>query len=667
MIALSWQSTISLLTLAEVPTKRPVAQIRLGLFNPYIMIVKYLTEQTKAEEALKELEQITKLCVDTETTGLQPGLAKPRLIQLCNTDAADGDRTIYVFDLFKTNVVDELRQLIESRELLIFHNANFDLQFLLYLGIDFRGKIFDTYVAERVLRSGFKEQKVSPKIGKVYFADVSCSLKAVAERRLGLELDKEQQVSNWGVDNLSLDQIEYSATDVDILPRIAAEQLAELKEENLLGVYSIESKCIRPVARMCSAGFKIDVGKLQTLKVKLLKELDDKTNEFITSLDSRLPDDSKLPRNAEGVIQIGKKARKEFNPGSTVQVINALTLCEVELPVNQSTNKPTLNQIALAEFHSDDPTLKLYRERTKIETKLEHVEKILNNIHPLTQRLHAGYNQVGANSGRFTSSGAGKTTKKEAKTTFSVNIQQIPRDKEFRQCFIAEEGYKLVICDWAQIELRLAAQLVNIPQMRKAFREGIDLHTMTASLIYKKPIEEVTKDQRQDGKTLNFALLYGMGYRKYKTYAAQSGKIISLSEAKVAHAAFHSAYPTLRSWHQERADLIRDGWAYTRTACGRRRLLSYDDATMMASANTLIQGSGADILKIAISELGQHITDDVRLVACIHDELVLEVKEDQAEKYKQTLENIMIKAAECVLKDVPAEADANIGTTWADK
>ena len=107
-----------------------------------------------------------------------------------------------------------------------------------------------------------------------------------------------------------------------------------------------------------------------------------------------------------------------------------------------------------------------------------------------------------------------------------MNIQQVPRSKDFREIFIASPGYKLVICDWAQIELRLGAELINIPQMKKAFVENIDLHTMTASLIYKKDIHEVTKDERQDGKTLNFALLYGMGYRKYKTYAAQSGKIV---------------------------------------------------------------------------------------------------------------------------------------------
>jgi DNA polymerase I-like protein with 3'-5' exonuclease and polymerase domains len=203
--------------------------------------------------------------------------------------------------------------------------------------------------------------------------------------------------------------------------------------------------------------------------------------------------------------------------------------------------------------------------------------------------------------------------------------------------------------------------------MKQAFIDDIDLHTLTASLIYKKDIQQVTKEERQDGKTLNFALLYGMGYRKYKTYAAQSGKIISLSEAKVAHTAFHTAYPRLRQWHMERAALVADGWTYTRTVCGRRRLLSYDDATMMCSANTLIQGSGADILKIAIANLSEHLNDDAYLIACVHDELVLEVKEQLAEHYKELLEKTMVQAAESILTSVPASADASVGNSWAAK
>jgi hypothetical protein len=551
--------------------------------------------------------------------------------------------------------------------MLIGHNLNFDLQFFYYLGIDFNNKIFDTYIAERVLRAGFKEKKFSPKIGKPYFADVSCGLKAVAERRLQLEISKEQRMTDWSAEELTLEQIEYAARDVDILPKIAADQLNELKEEELLGIYSIESKCVRPVARMCYKGFAADITKLKNLRAKIEEDLESKTKEFIGTLDEALPEESKLPRGIDGKPAVGKNPKKEFNPGSTAQVVKAFKAAGIALPTDAKSEKATLSQIALAEFDSDNPTVILYRERVKIETRLEHVNKLIDNLNPLTNRIHSGYNQMGANSGRFTSSGSPKTAKTKQKTVFAVNIQQIPRSKDFRECFVAEPGFKLVICDFSQIELRLGAELVNIPQMRKAFNEDIDLHTLTASLIYKKDISDVTKDERQDGKTLNFALLYGMGYRKYKTYAAQSGKVISLSEAKVAHMAFHNAYPRLRQWHKERAALVEDGWTYTRTALGRRRLLSYDDATMMACANTLIQGSGADILKISIGNLNEHLNDDAHLIACVHDELVLEVREDKAEEYKNILEDAMVRAAKTVLKAVPASADASIGDSWAAK
>lgn len=631
------------------------------------MNIFYIKNETEFKTAIQELQESPKICLDFETTGLQAGIAKPRLLQLCTADPAVEDRTVYVFDLFKFNEETKLKELIETREMIVGHNLNFDMQFLLYLGIDFKGKVFDTYIAERVLRAGFKEKRVSPQAKKVYFADVSCSLQAAVKRWLDIDLSKEQRLTDWSVEDLTEEQIEYAAVDVDILPRIAAAQLAELKEESLLELYSIESQCVRPVARMCYRGFGADIEKLKALKSAIQENLNNKTQQFVTQLDARLPEGQKLPRDEYGEVSVGKRPKKDFNPGSPTQVVNAFTAIGVALPEDPNTGKSTLNQIALSEFDSDDETLRLYRERAKIETRLEHVTKLIDNINPVTHRIHSGYNQFGANSGRFTSSGAPKTAKTKQKTVFAVNIQQIPRSKDFRECFVAAEGYKLVICDWAQIELRLGAELINIPQMKQAFINDIDLHTMTASLIYKKDLSEVTKEERQDGKTLNFALLYGMGFRKYKTYAAQSGKMLTLSEAKVAHAAFHSAYPRLRGWHQERAALVNEGWAYTRTACGRRRLLSYDDATMMCSANTLIQGSGADILKIAIARINEHLGEDVHLVACVHDEIVLEVREDLAEDYKKILEDTMINAAEVVLKSVPASADASVGNSWASK
>ena len=629
------------------------------------MQIRYITSNSEYQKALGELQLIPKVCLDFETTGLDSHVAKARLLQLCTTETID--RTVYVLDLFKITDTSGLKEFIESREMILGHNLNFDFQFLLSLGIDYQGKVFDTYVAERCLRAGFKEKKVSPKLQKPYFDDVSCSLKAVVERRLEIEISKEQQISDWSKPDLDIEQIEYAAKDVDLLPTIAADQLKELAEEALLDVYSLESKCVRPVALMCHKGFNVDVTKLIALKHTIEQKLDEITLEFCTKLDDALPEDLKLPRRTDGSLAIGKNLRKEFNPGSGVQCTKCFEALGIALPTNPGTGKSTLNQIQLAEFDSDDPLLNLYRKRTKIETQLEHAEKLIANINPITHRIHSGYNQYGANSGRFTSSGAKKTAAKKVKSQFAINAQQIPRDKEFRECFVATPGYKLIICDFSQIELRLGAELIGIPQMIEAFKQGHDLHTVTASLIYNIPLEEVQKNQRQEGKTLNFALLYGMGFRKYKTYAAQSGKIISLSEAKVAHTAFHNAYPRLRQWHRERAAMVEDGWTFVRTPLGRRRLLSYSDATMTACANTLIQGAGADILKLSLAKLNPYLCDEAYLVACVHDEIVLEAAETKVEYYKEVLERCMKEAAETILKEVPAKADASYGDTWSEK
>lgn len=632
------------------------------------MQLHYITTNEKADKAVSDLQGVKKLCLDFETTGLDPLLHKPRLLQLCDSSPTIADRTIFVFDLFKLDDDRSLKDLVASREMLVIHNAAFDLRFLFSWGCDYKNKIFDTMLAERVLRAGFKEKKISPGIGKPYFADLSCSLKEVAKRRLEIEVDKSQQTSDWGVEDLDLEQIEYAAGDVDILPTIAADQLKELAEENLIDVYGLESKIIRQVAKMSHIGFGVNINKLKILEAKVSEELDRLTKLFVEELDSRLEAHEKLPRDLSGDICVGKNARKEFNPGSGAQVLKKFDSIGIDVPRDFRTGKPTLNQVALSEFASEDPTLNLYRQRTKIETKLAHCQKLIANLHPISHRIHSGYKQYGANSGRFTSSGAKRVAASKEKKEFGVNIQQVPRGAEFRECFIPSPGYKLIVCDFSQIELRLGAELVNIPQMIDAFQNGHDLHTVTASLIYHVPLEEVTKSQRQEGKTLNFALLYGMGYKKYRTYSAQSGKVLSLSEAKLAHSAFHRAYPRLRSWHKENADLVADGWVYVRTPIGRRRLLSYDDASFMVACNTLVQGAGADILKLSLANLAEHLeTNDVRLLACVHDEIVLEAVEDKAEHYKTVLEQCMKEAGEKILKLVPVKADASIGDSWAEK
>ena len=192
--------------------------------------------------------------------------------------------------------------------------------------------------------------------------------------------------------------------------------------------------------------------------------------------------------------------------------------------------------------------------------------------------MHSGYNSYGANSGRFTSSGSKRVTGNKKKESWGINIQQA-QGQRVQRVFRTFQGFKFVIADYSQIELRLAAELIGIPQMIEAFQNGADLHSLTASLIYHVPIDEVEKSQRQMGKTLNL-LCYMAWVSKYKTYAASSGNIISLSEAKVAHSGFHRAYPRLKEWHRERNAMVQDGWTYEEHLLEGEDCWSYDDAAM---------------------------------------------------------------------------------------
>ena len=181
---------------------------------------------------------------------------------------------------------------------------------------------------------------------------MSCSLKAIALRRLNIELDKEQRRTDWSQPELTLEQIEYAAKDVDVLPRIAADQLEELREENLTPIYSVESQCVRPVALMCYTGFGVDITKLMVLRKRIEDELVAKTEQFINELDSRLPEDCKLPRSSDGSIAVGKNQRKNSTPDqqprSSMSLVLAISSC-LKMPRRAKprlTKSPSLSLIA---------------------------------------------------------------------------------------------------------------------------------------------------------------------------------------------------------------------------------------------------------------------------------------------------------------------------------
>ena len=253
----------------------------------------------------------------------------------------------------------------------------------------------------------------------------------------------------------------------------------------------------------------------------------------------------------------------------------------------------------------------------------------------------------------------------------SPNLQQVPRDVRFRACVQAPEGFKLVVADYAQMELRLAAAEANDALMIQAFQDGTDLHTLTAMQIYGVDEADVTKDQRQIAKSANFGLLYGSGAKGLRNYAAAMGIQMDLAEAAEIREKFHAAYKGISKWQREnaRAADASSGAApiYIRRSWFRRFLLG-DNNKLTTRCNTPIQGAGAAVLKRTLGKLWEPLHADgediVRLAGVVHDEVILLVREDHAESWAEQLAAIMQDAEAEWLDAVPPLAEAKIGDSW---
>jgi DNA polymerase I-like protein with 3'-5' exonuclease and polymerase domains len=250
----------------------------------------------------------------------------------------------------------------------------------------------------------------------------------------------------------------------------------------------------------------------------------------------------------------------------------------------------------------------------------------------------------------------------------SPNLQQVPREAEFRRLFRARGGYKLVVADFSQVELRVAAELSGEERMRAAYRAGRDLHTETAALVTGKSADMITKKERTSAKLCNFGLLYGAGAATLRKQAvAQYGVDMVLEEAQELVTGFREAYPQLYEWQTV------EGNKTTRavfTRYGRRRILTGFNDKYTTRINTQVQGTAGDIAKIAIAMIWDQITaakkGEALLIAMVHDEIVLEVEEGAVDKWAEALAVAMEKAGAIVCKEVPIVAEASFGDTWAD-
>ena len=586
---------------------------------------KVIENTEKLREIIPELENESAIAIDTEGSRFDPFSAKLLLLQLATTKKA------WVIDCAKVDL-SLLKHILEStRPLKIVQNAKFDYELLKVQAEIQLGSVFDTMLAERIITCGISRE---------------ISLKTIAEKYLGVKMEKSTRETftdphgTAARGEFTKEQLDYAAGDVLVLHEIFRKQFKTLQEENLIETAKLEFSLVPVVADMELHGSLIDEDRWRT-HINELQEKRDKLNAEIQK-------DLRHLSPFSQVDLFGNEA-DTINLDSPIQLLVAFRKLGVDLP---NTSEATLQK----SNHSIAKKLLEYRAYEKMITAFG--ESILEKINPKTGRLHPDFIQLGADTGRFACN--------------NPNLQQIPADSGFRSCFIARSGYKLITADYSQIELRIMAEVSGDTEFLQAFEKDVDLHTLTASQMFKIPISKVTKEKRFAAKSINFGLMYGRGPA---SLANQIG--ISVEEARKLLDVYFSTYKRVKQWLDNIGrEAVRTG--EVRTLGGRKRMFTNPDKTdpeyqRLISAierqgkNTPIQGTSADITKYALILIHNEIKKsklDVHLVHTVHDEIVVEARKDIVNKVSKIVEDKMIEAGQKLLRRVPVKIDIHISDCW---
>ncbi|AAC07735.1 bifunctional 3'-5' exonuclease/DNA polymerase [Aquifex aeolicus] len=571
------------------------------------MDFEYVTGEEGLKKAIKRLENSPYLYLDTETTG-----DRIRLVQI-----GDEENT-YVIDLYEIQDIEPLRKLINERGI-VGHNLKFDLKYLYRYGI-FPSATFDTMIASYLL--GYERH----------------SLNHIVSNLLGYSMDKSYQTSDWGASVLSDAQLKYAANDVivlrelfpkmrDMLNELDAERGEELLKTRTAKIFDLKSPVaivemafVREVAKLEINGFPVDVEELTNKLKAVERETQKRIQEFYI--------------------------KYRVDPLSPKQLASLLTKkFKLNLPKTPKGNVSTDDK-ALTSYQDVEPVKLVLeiRKLKKIADKLKELKEHLKN-----GRVYPEFKQIGAVTGRMSSA--------------HPNIQNIHRD--MRGIFKAEEGNTFVISDFSQIELRIAAEYVKDPLMLDAFKKGKDMHRYTASVVLGKKEEEITKEERQLAKAINFGLIYGISAKGLAEYAKLGyGVEISLEEAQVLRERFFKNFKAFKEWHDRvKKELKEKGEVKGHTLLGRR----FSANTFNDAVNYPIQGTGADLLKLAVLLFDANLQKkgiDAKLVNLVHDEIVVECEKEKAEEVKEILEKSMKTAGKIILKEVPVEVESVINERW---
>lgn len=554
---------------------------------------------------------------DSETTGLDTFTGKVTLIQTYYDEKIR-------FNKPKPENITRLKNLLETN-LVVGHNLKFDLKFLKHHFNIEPTNLFDTYIAEILISGGQKARQKG-----------AATLETVAREYTGIQLKKDQDIrQSFKGQELTQEQIQYAAMDVAVLPEIHAKQKQQLKELGLEKVFTIEMSCIPATVWLELSGTQIDLEGAKKLEQEIRGKLESSRLNVLTIL------------KEAGYRNLGLEGMPAVDLDSPAQLLKALKAIRLDL---SSTDESTLSSLK----HPVGKSLKEYRKHQKLLNTF--LEKLPKHVNPATGRIHANFNQYGTLAGRFSCSGP--------------NLQQLPRDKSIRALFKGNNGSKIITADYSQIELRILAEVSKEPKFIELFNSGGDLHKLTASLIFNKQLDQVSKEERNIAKTINFGLSYGMGGGGLQANLKDNGIDISLDEAKEYIDTFFKNYPKVKGYLDDAGrSAVRDN--EIRNVAGR--LIKYRPASneseraaiLREGKNNPIQSLNADILKAAMGQLFRRLKPHkTRLINVIHDELVFEVPGEHAETVSKIVKEEMETAGKEYLKSVPAIAEVTVGDVW---
>ncbi|MGJ8743521.1 DNA polymerase I [Polaribacter sp.] len=576
---------------------------------------------------LKKLLQQTSVCFDTETTGLKA--LEVELIGIAfSFEVGKGYYVSFPENQEETcAILEEFRPFFESEIEKIGHNLKYDIKVLSNYNMPVKGKLFDTMIAHYLINPDMRH-------GMDMLAETYLNYQPVSITEL---------IGKKGKNQLSMrvvplhDQTEYAVEDADVTLQLKEHFTKELESGNVTKLFNdVELPLVSVLTAMEIEGININIDFLKEVSIALTDDI------------------NRLEKN------IYEKAGEEFNIGSPKQL--GIVLFEkmelVKKPKKTKTGQYKTGEDILsflAKDHEIIRDIQEYRQYKKLQST--YVDALPNEVNPKTGRIHTVYAQAVAATGRLSSN--------------NPNLQNIPirteRGREVRKAFIPrDENHVLLAADYSQIELRIIAALSEEENMIEAFKNGEDIHASTAAKVFNVPLEEVTREQRSNAKTVNFGIIYGVS-----AFGLSNQTDLNRSEAKELIDTYYETYPKLKMYMSAQVDFAREH-GYVETVLNRRRYLkdiNSRNAMVRSGAernavNAPIQGSAADIIKLAMIHIYNRFEKEgfkSKMLLQVHDELVFDVHKDELEIIKPIIKYEMENAFKM---SVPLDVEVGIGENW---